>query len=226
MGAKLWDAATFGEVENMEAATNRGPKAIWAVTLSAGLAMAVATPWFFRSIGSRVGSEPWEPFMGQLPAVDLSIPIFLLLYGGIIACVALLLHRREAVLRVIQAFIILTALRMISMAIVALSPPPGIIPLIDPVSQLFYPSRSPFLHDLFFSGHTATLFLMYLAWPFDRTRWILLASTLFVGTALVVQHVHWTVDVVAAPFAAWCAWKLAGVLQRMGWNDPVRRVRG
>jgi hypothetical protein len=88
-----------------------------------------------------------------------------------------------------------------------LEPPLDLIPLVDPLTQIFYPSAEPFRKDLFFSGHTATVFLLYLAIPERRWKRPLLAVTLFVGLAVLVQHVHWTIDVVVAPVAAWVAWR-------------------
>ncbi len=66
--------------------------------------------------------------------------------------------------------------------------------------------------DLFFSGHTSTLFLISLAVPGRRARPFFLACTAAVATCVLVQHVHYTVDVLAAPFFAYGAWRAAGRL--------------
>jgi hypothetical protein len=39
-------------------------------------------------------------------------------------------------------------------------------------------------------------------------------STLLVAMAVVVQHVHWTVDVLAAPVFAALSWWIAGLTVR------------
>jgi membrane-associated phospholipid phosphatase len=56
--------------------------------------------------------------------------------------------------------------------------------------------------DLFFSGHTATLFLIFLYLPGQPARRVFLPVILTVAMLLLLQHVHYTIDVVAAfPFA-------------------------
>ena len=46
-----------------------------------------------------------------------------------------------------------------------LDPPPGMIVLEDPLVQLFGGASRPLTRDLFFSGHTSTMFLLFLAVP-------------------------------------------------------------
>ena len=82
----------------------------------------------------------------------------------------------------------LLLLRMLTMYLVTFEPPPGIIPLVDPVTALFYPGSEPFLKDLFFSGHTATPLLFALAVGPGRGRMLLAACAAVVGALVIVQQ--------------------------------------
>ena len=72
--------------------------------------------------------------------------------------------------------------------------------------------------DLFFSGHTATTFLMLLyLWPHRRLRWLALAGHAAVVASVFLAHLHYTIDVLGAYAVA-----LAVFAVREGW--PPRRA--
>lgn len=53
--------------------------------------------------------------------------------------------------------------------------------------------------DLFFSGHTATTFLLLLyVWPFPRLRWPMLMGHALVVASVFLAHLHYTIDVIGA----------------------------
>ena len=56
---------------------------------------------------------------------------------------------------------------------------------------------------LFFSGHTSLPFLLFLVARDRGFRIAFLLLTLATGTCVIVQHVHYTIDVVVAPFVAY-----------------------
>ncbi len=183
------------------------------------ISVVASLPTFFGFIEQRPGVLPPEPLLHHLPAVDLSVPLFVLLYATIVYGLLRLVRRPVVLLRGLQAYVVLLLLRMLTMWSWTLEPPPGLVDLADPVTQVFYPGATPFRKDLFFSGHTATLVLLALAMPAFRDRVLVAIAAVLVGSAVLVQHVHWTVDVLAAPvFAAlawWCsAFTLRGSLGR------------
>jgi len=177
------------------------------LTLLVALPVVASLPVFFAWIEKRPGVLPPEPLLQHLPGVDLSIPLFVLLYATIAYGLIRLLGTHELLLRGLQAYVVLLLLRMLTMWVWTLEPPPGLIDLTDPVTQVFYPGSTPFRKDLFFSGHTATLVLLALCMPARRDRSIMATTAALVGFAVLVQHVHWTVDVLAAPVFAWLAWR-------------------
>lgn len=196
----------------------------WSATLAVALCVVFVLPAFFRYIQSKPGITLNDPLLLWLPAADISIPLFVFLYAVVAIAVVALARHPLIFLRTAQAYVLLLVLRMITMAVVTLEPPPGSVVLQDPISTFFYPGHQPFSKDLFFSGHTATVFLLYLAVPKGLGRSLLLVATVLVGAAVLVQHVHWTVDVIAAPVFAWFAWWLAE--RTMDWSlygsAPVR----
>jgi hypothetical protein len=77
--------------------------------------------------------------------------------------------------------------------------------------------------DLFFSGHTATTFLLLLyLWPARRLRWPALLGHVLVVLSVFLSHLHYTIDVLGAYAVAFAVFVL-----REGWGGkrapPVLR---
>ncbi|MDH3251922.1 MAG: sphingomyelin synthase family protein, partial [Ignavibacteria bacterium] len=99
-------------------------------------------------------------------------------------------------------------IRMCAMYVLPLDPPEGMIILRDPVVEVFGPG-AVLTRDLFFSGHTGTLFILFLTARMTALRLLFGIATLTVAVLLLWQHVHYTVDVLAAPFFTLPAFLLA-----------------
>jgi PAP2 superfamily C-terminal len=111
----------------------------------------------------------------------------------------------------IEAYDVLLVARAACMFLTPLDPPLGIIPLRDPIVE----DLGAGIHltrDLFFSGHTATLALLAWIVPGRRMRVLLTAATVVVACLLLLQHVHYTVDVLVAPFCAYGCQRLVRCL--------------
>ena len=107
----------------------------------------------------------------------------------------------ESLLRFIDAYIIMTLLRLFLILIFPLEPPVGLIPLRDPLSNTFYGSTF-ITKDLFFSGHTATIFLIVLSVDIKWQKVYTSIVVFILALLLIIQHVHYTIDVIFAfPFA-------------------------
>ena len=64
--------------------------------------------------------------------------------------------------------------------------------------------------DLFFSGHTGAPYLMALIFWRDRVvRGIFLTSSIVFGIVVLLAHLHYTIDVVAAFFVAYGVFRMA-----------------
>ena len=95
-----------------------------------------------------------------------------------------------------------------------LEPPINMISLQDPVVQFFGGMTSTPNKDLLFSGHTATMFLLYLNVSGRLMRRVLLGGTFAVAAGLLVQHVHYTVDVLVAFFIAYAAYRFVACMNK------------
>lgn len=179
-----------------------------------GLVIIFALPRFFDWISEKPGLLLLDPVLARWGPWELSPYIFALIYGMVVLVIASVAKHPLRMLHGLYAYLLLMILRMIAMSLITLEPPIDSIPLIDPLTLAFYPGGTPFMKDLFFSGHTATLALMT-ALAVDRPIRILAAcSTVMVGLLVMAQHVHWTVDVLAAIPATWLAWKCSGLILR------------
>ncbi|MBX0291619.1 hypothetical protein K3G63_14305 [Hymenobacter sp. HSC-4F20] len=175
------------------------------------LALAALLPRFFAWIQARPGAILPDPLLSVLPARDVSELTFAVIYLGIGLGVVTLLPRPYLLLRALTAYLLLHLLRCLTLALLPLEPPIGLILLRDPlVEQLFYAAPAPITKDLFFSGHTATLLLLALAVPAGGRRHILLGATLAIGLLVMVQRAHYSYDVLAAPVFAGLSFWLAG----------------
>lgn len=153
-----------------------------------------------------VGPVLNDYFLNMLVPTDVSIPLFTITWicivGGLLVCL-------RTPCRAIQVFIgiiAMVAVRSSVMYLVPLEAPVGIIPLRDPVLEGSFYSGSVLQKDLFFSGHTANLALLTFMLDFKWLRYVFAIATVVVGVLLLRQHVHYTIDVLAAPFFAYlCA---------------------
>jgi hypothetical protein len=85
----------------------------------------------------------------------------------------------------------------------------------DPFAAFFLHSKNTFVtKDLFFSGHISTLSLLILISTNKYVKAWALAATIIVGSLILWQHVHYTLDVVLAPVAAFICYKIVLFIHR------------
>jgi hypothetical protein len=190
-----------------------------------GLVVPVV-PGFFHYIQQRPGAVLADPVLAVLPRHDVAWPIFGLMYGSVVVAVGWLTRHPQLFLRGLWAYLLSLALRMAAIWLVPLLPPLTILPMPDPfLAQIFHTAASEAItHDLFFSGHTATVAVLALAvrgW----LRPVLGLAMLAVGVLVLVQRVHYTCDVVAAPLFAWLAYWTAQFIVRPAVRATTERAR-
>ena len=171
------------------------------------LGLVALLPRYFAWVQARPGRHLPDPLLAALPAHDVSALTFTIIYLGIGLGLVTLLPRPTRLLRALGAYLLLHLLRCATLWLLPLEPPTGLVLLRDPlVDQLIYAAPAPITKDLFFSGHTATLLLLALAVPAGWRRTALLAGTVAIGTLVLIQHAHYTYDVLAAPLFTALAW--------------------
>lgn len=156
----------------------------------------------------RIGTTLYDPVLNLYSPVNVTWITFLIIYIGLIIAINYLLKFPELLTLGFLAYSITALMRLIAMYTLPLSPPVNMIPLNDPFVQLFG-TGNILLKDLFFSGHTATLYLLYLIIENKRLKVLFLFLTVAVAICVLIQHVHYTVDVLAAPFFTYGSFVLA-----------------
>jgi hypothetical protein len=165
-------------------------------------------PEFFLYIQLRDGLNLDDKVLEFLPATDVSVFIFLLLYPFTALVIWRMVEKTAFCITALWSYILLCMGRIVTIYLVPLDPPAGLIDLKDPFSVFFYGTEIV-TKDLFFSGHTATLFLIALCLERKWEKRMAFAATLILAILLMVQRVHYTADIIAAPFFSYLFWYLA-----------------
>ena len=175
--------------------------------VSALIIMVIFTYYFFGYIENRTGGVVMNDWvLRMLPAEDVSIPIVVFELSAIILFLVRSISNPTMAITFLIAYLFVLISRNITIDITGLRAPIGLIALKDPIAGIIYSSK--FIdRDLFYSGHVSLLSLFYLC-SFKKTdKSYLLFALISVGILLLIQHVHYTIDVVCAPFFAYsCYW--------------------
>ncbi len=100
--------------------------------------------------------------------------------------------------RYVWLYVAISLTRLITITLVPLAAPANLVELVDPVTGIFY-GHAVITKDLFYSGHTSTLVAMYFCLPRKSDRKLVVVATIAMACLLLVQHVHYTIDILAAP---------------------------
>jgi len=167
---------------------------------------------FLDFIEGRPGVVLADPLLQTFAPIDVTWLTFLVIYISVIIALLFLALEPRRLMVAMQAYMLMVTARALSMYFVPLDPSPQLIPLADPFVESL--SSGTLTRDLFFSGHTSTLFLLFLTANSRRLRVFFLIGTVIVGFCVIIQHVHYTFDVVAAPFYSYTCYRLSILLNR------------
>lgn len=168
----------------------------------------IVFPFFFNYIESREGHTFNDPLLKVLPAANVSNWVFSIIWSMALLTVIRCVQQPKIFLVFLWGFIFLSLSRFISILSLPLNPPQELIELKDPLSNTFYGSKF-ITKDLFYSGHTATQFLMFLCLQKKWDKLVTLLSSIVIGILVLVQHVHYSIDVLAAPVFTFIIFLLA-----------------
>jgi membrane-associated phospholipid phosphatase len=162
---------------------------------------------FLIFVENRQGIVINDPILKFFNPVNVTWITFLLIYAGVITAIIYLSQFPQRLVLGIQVYIGMVLFRIIVMYVVPLEPPVSMIELKDPIVE-YVGTGIQMNKDLFFSGHTATMFLLYLISKEKIFKSIYLILTLLVAICVLLQHVHYTIDVVSAPFFTFGSYNL------------------
>jgi hypothetical protein len=162
---------------------------------------------FLDIVEARPGVVLPDPILRFFTPRDVTWLTFGLIYVGIIVGVGYLIRHPRYLLLALQSYMVMVVLRIIAMFLLPLEPPLTMIPLADPFVE-YFGTGALLTKDLFFSGHTSTLFILFLSTPDRRVKSIFLICTVTVALCVLLQHVHYSIDVFAAPVFGYAAYRI------------------
>ena len=189
--------------------------------------------WFLVWVENR------DPYFGEFidplffwDPIDLSIPTFILTYGIIGFYMLFNINSPLKIVYFIQMLIFIVLCRIVSLTLIQFDAPEVVwstaqaanidgqtlIQLADPIlNNIIYhknvaiPDEPIYTHhDLFFSGHTAKCLLASLLYENKKMRYFFIVLTCIMATFLILQHVHYSIDIFFAPIVTLLAIFLHG----------------
>lgn len=175
------------------------------------LALAVVFQYYASAYVDRVPSNSVaDLFLSILPVVNLN---FLIVEGALCAIalsIILVLAKPKYLLFTIKAAAIFIATRAVFISVTHIGIYPGQVGP-DPTGFFDHLYTGLGLEaGFFFSGHTGMPFLMALImWDEKFWRYAYLILAIVFGIAVLFAHVHYTIDVLAAPYMAYGIYRMS-----------------
>lgn len=176
------------------------------------LVVAIIIQIFAGQYSSRASigaSSVHDILLDNLPVVNLD---FMIVGGGIALWVLaswLLIVKPRSLVFGIKAMALFIISRAFFFSLTHVGPPArGIPPGANNLGWGFYKLLT-FQGNFFFSGHTGFPILMALIfWDDDFWRPFFLAASVLFGASVLLAHVHYSIDVFAAPFIVYGVYKI------------------
>ena len=170
---------------------------------------------YLRVWQARQGVQINDAVLNQLPPHDFSLEIFLLEYCTMLIVIVVTIQHPDRFVKGLQMFTLIMFARTMCIYFFPLEPPRDMIRLDDPFAAFFLHSPDTFVtKDLFFSGHVSALALLMLISPNRYIKAWALVATIVVGTLILWQHVHYSLDVAFAPVASFVSYKIILFIHR------------
>lgn len=158
-----------------------------------------------RPTSTHVG----DIILDNIPAIDLNFIIVEFALIAVVLGIILVVSRPRYILFTLKTLALFIVIRAIFVSLTHV----GIYPDHIAPGLGFFDSIYLYLNfqtGLFFSGHTGLPFLMALIfWQMPRIRYALLALAAIDGVAVLLAHIHYSIDVFAAPFMAYGIYHIA-----------------
>jgi hypothetical protein len=184
------------------------------------LAVVVLLPHFFNQIQKRKGIVLNDWLLAMIVPHNVSVMIFAIIWGMVIFAAFRAIRDPSIYIVYCWSLFFVSLARLTCISLVPLDPPRGLIPLTDPLTGIFY-GNSVVTKDLFFSGHTAILTLIFLCLKKYNDRIIGFVATITVAFLLLVQHIHYTIDVITAPIVVYVLHRFTRFILFRSANRPI-----
>jgi PAP2 superfamily C-terminal len=225
---KMLKSYTSSFIQNWkESLSNQGyvPKLLTAIAVF--VSGALQFPTYFRNIQKRPGTDLNDFVLSNIPFIDVSTYIFAIIYGLLIYMLLRVLAKPQLFLLFALTFVIETVFRMTTIYLFPLNPPADLVILHDTFAELLiYGDTEPITKDLFFSGHTATMVMICLFVEGRRDKIASIIATFALAVLLLIQHVHYTVDVFGALFFTYISYLIAKQIVDKKWQITVGVMLG
>ncbi len=168
---------------------------------------------FLVWVEHRPGARLDDPVLALVTPHDATWFVFGLIYVAILLTLADVWRQPRVLVIGVQSYVLMILMRMAAMYVTALDPPTDMIAMRDPLIERLA-TGTLLTRDLFFSGHTSTVFLMFLVARNPRFKPVLLLCAAGVAVGVLLQHVHYTVDVLVAPLFAFASFRVVQLAHR------------
>jgi hypothetical protein len=139
---------------------------------------------------------------------DVSLAVFLFIWGAALLAIIRCIKNPQILLLLLWSYLLVSVSRILCIWLFPLGSPPNLIPLVDPLTNFFY-GKQYITKDLFFSGHVSSVFIIFLGLRKKGDKIFILLLVLCIAVLLLVQHVHYTIDILAAPIASYICYRLS-----------------
>lgn len=186
---------------------NKSSRTEFIITVIALISVMTVFAQFLLFVEQRHGVTLNDPILNLFNPIDLTWFTFSLIYLSLILFLINRIKKPQTLMIALQTYGLMVLFRFIAMYLTPFNAPQNIIVLNDPFVQMFG-EGDILTKDLFFSGHTGTLFLLVLLVENRTLKTFFVIATILVGSAVLLQHVHYSVDVFAAPFIAYGSYRI------------------
>ena len=196
-------------------------KLVFVINIIISAVIYLSIVQWLRYNSCRHGAIIDDPAYNLLAPRDFSHIIFAFTYSSVVLFILYIVQYPLLMHRAFTAFVTVFFVRALCIYFIPLSPSPTIIELRDPF--ISYASlQTSILNDLFFSGHVADIALFAIMARDQALKRFFIFAGVTIALLLVWQRVHYTLDVVAAPFFSYfCVWLI--VEKDIIWSAYIKK---
>lgn len=170
---------------------------------------------FFAHIEKREGIVLNDWLLNLIPVYNVSLPVFIFIWGAALLAIVRCVKKPQMLLILLWTYLLVSICRIFCIWMVPLNPPPHLIALVDPLTNFFY-GKQYVTKDLFFSGHTSSVFIIFLGLEKKADKIFILFSVVCIAALLLIQHVHYSIDILAAPLVSYLCYRVAKIIAGIG----------